>query len=1239
MSIKVNEYKRRPLKFLLDPGAEVSLVKINAMDFDVKANPNDVISLHGVTRERNSTVGSVQLNLKFDCFSIMHKTYLVRDSFPIPCDGLLGSDFFSEFSGELSFKNKHLKVIKNIQKFSNIATLRAANVITIPPRTEIIQKIFVPADSDIIYHSKQLKNNVYIGNCICRPVNNFVHIPVINGNDESVEIDFNDVIYDSVSDFSIMSMDQDKPKNRINEILKDLNFDHMNFEEKRSVIDIIEHYNDVFYVDGDKLSHTKVATHKINTSVDKPIFSRQYRVPTIHKNVITEHVDKMLKENIIQESASPWNSPLIVVPKKADSNGHKRWRVVVDFRKINDITLSDAYPLPLITDILDQLGRSRYFSTLDLASGFHQIKMDPKDREKTAFSTPYGHYEFLRMPFGLKNAPATFQRLMNTVLLGLQGYKCFIYMDDIVVYGENLESHNSKLVEILARLRLHGLKLQPSKCNFLCKEIVFLGHKITSEGIKPDDEKIRAVKEFPVPKNHKDVKSFLGLLSYYRKFISNLSNLAEPINRLLKKGQKFEWSVKCQQSFDELKSLLMSSPILQYPDFSKKFVITTDASNVAIGAVLSNEDKNLPIAYASRILNAAERRYSTVERELLAIVWAIKHFKPYIYGREFLVHSDHKPLVYLFNLTNSSDRLMRWRLLLEEYDFKVVYKPGKQNVVADALSRIELTNIESASSIVDEIDQEIRAQKKKLVKRINIITRLQSKQIADSAQSHTDPMIAQDFKVFETLKNPAQNKNVHDKSEKGSKCIKVTILSAQLDPKLDYDFDKAVFESENISEYGYAKSIKMHFVVCKDLQQHKVCKYRLYKNLMRLKDNLCNFRNRTINFKFVLSAGDEINWLQLKFMVSHIFSDVSCKLCFSNNFIKNISSTNEINKILHEFHDAPLGGHTGIERMLKRISERYTWPNMKETIKEYVSKCDNCQKNKILKINKIPMKITTTSEKPFEKVYLDIVGPLPKTINGNSYILTIQDDLSKFFVAKAIQEATAESTCKAFLEGGICIFGIPKELVTDRGTNFISKLFQELCKLLKIKQIQTSAYHPQSNGALERCHRTLKEYLRSYVNESLNNWDEYLSQFSFTYNTTPHSSTGFTPHELVYGHKAELPSAFVTSQNEHTSYFQYLKDLRSKMHSIHKIAIHNLRKAKTTRKDKYDESSNNWIPLWGDKVLLLNITTGVGQKLQTLWNGPHEVVAINSPETTTIKLCNSNKRMTVHNNRLKQYTE
>jgi hypothetical protein len=395
----------------------------------------------------------------------------------------------------------------------------------------------------------------------------------------------------------------------------------------------------------------------------------------------------MLRDGIIAPSISPWNAPLLVVPKKADASGVKKWRIVVDFRKLNDVTIGDNYPIPVISEILDALGNSRYFSTIDCANGFRQILVRTEDRSKTAFSTSQGHFEYNRMPFGLKNAPSTFARLMSTVLSGLQGIKCLVYLDDIVIFGNTLHDHNEKLRDVLDRLRKHNLKLQLDKCEFLRKELTFLEHVVSKHGVKPDGRKVEAVRNFPVPTNTREVKGFLGLAGYYRRFVPNFSKIAKPLTKLLSKGTTYVWNDETNESFNKLKELLITEPILQYPDFKQPFVLTTDASNDAIGAVLSQGPigKDLPIAYASRTLNNAEKNYSTTEKELLAIVWGCKHFRQYLYGRKFTIVTDHRSLTWIF-----SSKLLRWRLQLEEYDYNVIYKKGTENSNADALSRIHV---------------------------------------------------------------------------------------------------------------------------------------------------------------------------------------------------------------------------------------------------------------------------------------------------------------------------------------------------------------------------------------------------------------------------------------------------------------------------------------------------------------------------------------------------------------------
>ena len=400
------------------------------------------------------------------------------------------------------------------------------------------------------------------------------------------------------------------------------------------------------------MGSAKAVAHKIITSDNKPINIKNFRQPPIHKKTVLEKSKEYLREGIIQPSLSPYNSPVWIVPKKPDSQGNKQWRMVIDYRGLNEKTINDSYSLPLIKDILDQLGGAKYFSVMDLASGFHQIPMDPESKAKTAFSTPYPHYEFNRMPFGLKNAPATFQKLMDQVLTGLQGNELFVYMDDIVIYASSLVDHSQKLKVLLGRLKTSGLSLQPEKCHFLKKEIVYLGHIITQEGVKPDPRKVEAVKNFPIPKGKKNIKQFLGLVGYYRKFILDFAKISKPLTLILKDNVGFRWSTVEQEAFEILRDKICSEPLLQYPNFTKPFILTTDASKYALGGVLSQGkiDQDLPIAYASRTLQGAEINYLTIEKELLAIVFCVHHFRPYLYGHKFILVTDHRPLVWLHSI-------------------------------------------------------------------------------------------------------------------------------------------------------------------------------------------------------------------------------------------------------------------------------------------------------------------------------------------------------------------------------------------------------------------------------------------------------------------------------------------------------------------------------------------------------------------------------------------------------------
>ena len=346
-------------------------------------------------------------------------------------------------------------------------------------------------------------------------------------------------------------------------------------------------------------------------------------------------------------------------------------RFCVDFRKVNSITRKDAYPLPRVDDTLEALAGSQWFTTLDLISGYWQVEMDPKDREKTALCTTEGLFEFRVMPFGLCNAPATFQRLMDTALAG-EWKRSVVYLNDIIIPGKTFKEHLFNLSNVFERLRKAGLKLQPAKCAFCRNQVAFLGHVLSSKGIATDPSKTEKVANWPDPKSRREVHQFLGLANYYRRFVQDFAKIAKPLHRLTEKTVEFMWSPECKSAFEELRRRLITAPILVFPDYSKEFILDTDASNDGIGAVLSqvqDSGEEKVIAYASRVQSKPERQYCVTCRELLAVVTFIQQFRHYLLGRHFTQRTDHGSLKWLSNFKEPEGQLARWIEKLQEYHF------------------------------------------------------------------------------------------------------------------------------------------------------------------------------------------------------------------------------------------------------------------------------------------------------------------------------------------------------------------------------------------------------------------------------------------------------------------------------------------------------------------------------------------------------------------------------------------
>lgn len=1084
---------------------------------------------------------------------------------------------------------------------------------------------------------------------------------------------------------------------RIKEITEILDFTELSEKETEALHELIENNNDCFHLPDDVLGYTNAGMHRIFLTDDIPVRVKQFPLPVAYKEEIKKQMRDLFDKKIIKSSISPYNFPLWVVKKKPNSKGVISYRVVVDLRELNLKTIHDAFPLPNITEILNMIGPVKYFSTLDLASGFHQILLDPRDSEKTAFSTEDGHFEFQRMCFGLRNAPQTFQRIMTAIFDGLISKIMFCYLDDAVIYSNSLEEHIQHINIVLDRLRKANLKLQTDKCHFFCQKVTYCGHVISSSGINPDPRKLEAVRSFPCPKTPKNIKQFLGLAGYYRRFIHQFAQIAKPLSHLLKNETPFVWGDEQQNAFETLKDKLCEAPLLQFPDFDKPFVLTTDASGYCIGAILSQgpigQDK--PIAYMSRTLHDNEvRLYSTYEKEALAIFDAIKYFRHYLLGRSFKIITDHLPLVWMKSKKDPTTRLAKWILQHEDYDFTIIHKAGKNNLAADALSRNPVRPVRSSQRLKDKRDKRLSQNQQNpdvaesnsdipsepkgtSVKRKRGRPRKPAKANTKTKRliKKASPRLKSKRKL--TQGNTKRQSSVSISSSDESSNEESQILNFPDDPiiiepkpfgkqiveineKLVLRKDNCIiflYDDGKILDQGsmelYENKLLADF---NDLELGKVSK-QSFKNKFQFAiplspyqqiDELDILTNRISvcikslvkmisdeNLKSIsIAYSKEILNVPWEFILKELklqFLNIPCKLIICKG-LKRIPNSEERRKIIEIAHDSVVGGHRGVNKTYKRIRQKYNWDNLKADVQSYINQCLPCQLKKLVRVKtKMPMTITDTPNMAMEKIAMDIVGPLPISRLGNKYILTIQCQLSKLCMAIPLAEATAITIADMLIKRWICVFGSPRVILTDQGTNFLSSLVKQIAKRFKIKQVKTTAFHPQSNGSLERSHHVLGEYLKQFA-ENDDQWDQWLELATFSYNVQTHEGTLYSPYQLVFGTIAREPSTeAIRDEEQLLTYDNYITNLVTRLRSLQTIARENLLNSKFKSKKYYDRNVNELNLKKGDFVFLLSGPKP--KKLQPHYSGPFRILDV--LEDGNIKIEVKKKIKIVHPNRLK----
>ena len=691
-----------PVSFLIDTGAGVSLLKSEVWE-RVNGNPNTLkpITAHrlvGVDGIPIKVRGSTIAQLTIGGVEFQHE-FIIADQ--ITVDALLGVDFLEAkgclldlSKGEMSINGKTVMLTSHSTSGSvRSAKVILADTVTIPASSEM--EVMACVESSIagtwlVEHNEFNHQSVCVARALVSTPSDTVPVRIVNTALSPTTLYKNSKIAtaEHINDLEVCTTRENGSTSDDTE-LNDLLLTHplpddITDAQKQQFLALCSLYSDVIASNDENLGRTSVLQHHINTGTSTPVRQAARRIPLPRRDTVRQLLDQMTSKGVISPSKSPWASPIVLVKKKDGTI-----RFCIDYRKVNNLTVKDAYPLPRVDDTLDTLAGSVWFTTLDLKSGYWQVEVAQEDRAKTAFTTQEGLFEFNVMPFGLCNAPATFQRLMDSVLAGLQWSTCLVYLDDIIIMGRTFNEHLANLQQVFERLKQAGLKLQFKKCQFLQHQVNFLGHIVSSAGILPDPSKTLKVKEWPTPTSVQETQKFLGLANYYRRFVKDFASIAKPLHQLTEKKTPFKWTEQCEDAFAALKLYLTSAPILALPDWSQQFILDTDASDMGIGAVLSQQwadGTEHVICYASRILTKSERNYCVTRKELLAVVTYIQHFRQYLLNSQFIIRTDHGALAWLQQFKEPEGQLARWLEKLQDYNFTIIHRPGHKHSNADALS-------------------------------------------------------------------------------------------------------------------------------------------------------------------------------------------------------------------------------------------------------------------------------------------------------------------------------------------------------------------------------------------------------------------------------------------------------------------------------------------------------------------------------------------------------------------------
>ena len=1183
----------------LDTGAHISLLSADFLSSIPTSQRSPLekstIMASSVTGEPVDNIGTVVASIHLGNKATQHKFFVARNiTHPV----ILGWDFITQQNASISSASFNMPgaTIPFVDRQQYQAPLKCKVSLVgnahispmcethVQGRLSSPQFDIIPQDYDGYFEPTTQDQVPVIGaRSLFKPQDGLILIRLINPSNEAVNLpaetclgQFFSVTGNSEEEFEIVSVTANTKTQPMDKSLTAslLPSSELSKEEYEKAEQLLQAYSDIFSASSHDIGQTDIIHHHINTSAETPVRQRAYRTSPAMRVEIQKQVDDLLQRGIIEESYSPWSSPIVMVKKKDDT-----FRFCVDYRKLNAVTVRDSHPIPRQDDSIDSLSSSTYFSVMDLSSGYWQVQLHPQDKDKTAFTTGTGLYQFTVMPFGLVNAPMTFQRLMEVVLHGLHWSKCLVYLDDCIVMGKNFDDHLKNLQEVLQRFQDAGLKLKPSKCNMFRKEVTYLGYVINTNGVKPDPSNIEKVKSWPQPRTPTQVRSFLGLASFYRRFIPSFSKVALPLTTLTHKGQQFIWTAECEMAFQHLKEALTNPPLLAYPDFDKEFILSTDASLEAVGAILSQiqNGKERVISYFSQTLTTSQKKWSTYDREFWAIVSSVRHFRHFLRYQHFSILTDHKPLLALQKFPiqdDASGRRTRWIVELNSYKFSLTHKKGKSHGNADALSRRPEDNEVTPKPTGHQLKPIVTYPKCNAVE-----TRSQKSQPTCDKPAH-------------------KNSRIHLESP-SSQPYRGVILTSDVDVQHEQQLDddiRTVVRYINNGERPNKQQIRKH--------NPRIRRFLWeYSKLVLHNDVL--YRKKKDNL--------------------------------GNSILQLVVPSSLVPRVLKELHGDPSSGHFGAHRTIQRAESMCYWPFMNKEITDFCNTCTACESFRLPNPkHQAPLQPISTTH-PLEIVFADI-AELPITRRGFRYILVVTDHFSKYVNIYPMKDQTAPTIAKHIFEEYVKEHGVPEILHTDQGRQFESRLVQELCNKLGIKKSRSTPYHPQGAGIVERCNRTIKDQLAKYISDQGGEWDTHINQLQLAYNTSTHSTTGLTPYFILHGREARIPANITCSPppSSGSSLLEYTTNLAHRLKKAWEYTKQKTQRQQQQQKQHYDTRTRTVRYNTGDLVWLHDPTNS-RNKLEPNWKGPFTITSSSDDGLNYDIVDTRDERFKrrVHHNRLK----